>query len=137
MRRVEVSRLVAAAPSAVERALDPARVVEYEGTFRVVDVEEASDATLVTAARGGPLRMTLRFDPREDGFYYEQEGEAGPFDRMWTRLRWEPAGEGTRLVAHSGVSLGLPLPRVTDRVAAWKRRGELRRALDRIAADLE
>ncbi|ESS06386.1 MAG: hypothetical protein A07HB70_01105 [uncultured archaeon A07HB70] len=33
------------------------------------------------------------------------------------------------------MSLGLPLAGLTDRVAAWKRRGELERALDRIADD--
>jgi hypothetical protein len=35
------------------------------------------------------------------------------------------------------VSLGLPLAAVTDRVAAWKRRGELDRALDNLAAAVE
>jgi hypothetical protein len=38
---------------------------------------------------------------------------------------------------NSTVSAGLPLPTITDRVAAWKRRGELRRALARLAADVE
>lgn len=135
MRETEVSRFVAATPPVVERALDPARIVEYEGSFEVLDVEEADGATLVTAGGGG-LQMTLRFDSREDGLYYEQEGGAGPFEAMWTRLRWVPENEGSRVTARSGVSLGLPLAGVTDRVAAWKRRGELRRALDRLADDL-
>jgi hypothetical protein len=30
----------------------------------------------------------------------------------------------------------LPLASLTDRVAAWKRRGELERALDALAADV-
>lgn len=135
MRETEVTRFVAATPSQIERALDPASVVEYEGSFRVFDVEEIDGATLVTAGGGG-VRMTLRFDPREDGLHYEQEGDAGPFDEMWTRLWWTPEDEGSRVTARSGVSLGLPLGGLTDRVAAWKRRGELRRALDRIAEDL-
>lgn len=135
MRETEVARFVAATPSEVGRALDPASVVEYEGSFQVFDVEEDGEVTLVTAGASG-LRMTLRFEPREDGLYYEQEGEAGPFDAMWTELRWEPDDEGSRVVARSGVEIGLPLAAISDRVAAWKRRGELRRALRRIADDL-
>lgn len=135
MRETEVSRFVPVAPPVIERELDPARVVALEGSFEVFDVEARDGETLVTAGSRG-LRMTLRFEPSEDGLFYEQEGDAGPFDAMWTRLTWAPEDEGSRITARSGVSLGLPLPGLTDRVAAWKRRGELRRALSRIAEDL-
>jgi hypothetical protein len=135
MRETEASRVDPATPDELERALDPASVVEYEGSFQVLDVESDGAATLVTAGGSG-LRMTLRFESREDGLRYVQEGDAGPFDEMWTELSWEPEDEGSQLSARSGVSLGLPLAAVTDRVAAWKRRGELRRALGRVAADV-
>lgn len=135
MRETEVSRFVAATPAEIERALDPATIVEYEGSFEVFDVEDHDGEThVIVGARG--LRMTLRFESREDGVFYEQEGEAGPFDAMWTELRWEHENEGSRVSAVSGVEIGLPVSAVSDRVAAWKRRGELRRALDRIADDL-
>jgi hypothetical protein len=39
------------------------------------------------------------------------------------------------VTARSAVSLGLPVPALTDRVAAWKRRGELERLLDGLAAE--
>lgn len=134
MRETEVSRFVAATPLVVEQTLDPQTVVEYEGSFQVLDVEDVDDGTVVTA--GGPgLQMTLQFERRPDGLYYEQVGDAGPFDAMWTRLEWGHEDEGSRVTAHSGVSLGLPLSGLTDRVAAWKRRGELRRALRRLADD--
>lgn len=136
MREVEVSGFVRAAPAEVERALQPARVVEYEGSFEVLDVRSADGATVVEAGGRG-LRMELRFEDREDGIYYEQEGETGPFEEMWTQLTWTNEDEGSRVTARSGVSLRLPLPAVSDRVAAWKRRGELRRALGRLADDLE
>lgn len=136
MREVEVSQFVRAAPAEVERALEPARVVEYEGSFEVFDVRSVDDATMVEAGGRG-LRMELRFEDREDGIYYEQEGEAGPFEEMWTQLSWTNEDEGSRVTARSGVSLRLPLPAVSDRIAAWKRRGELRRALGRLADDLE
>lgn len=153
MREVEVSRFVPATPAVVERALTPAAVVEYEGSFRVLDVEERGDATIVTASARG-LTMALRFEPREDGLYYTQAGGdvrsdgdvraggdapaggAGPFEAMETRLTVAPQNEGTRVTARSSVSLGLPFPPLTDRVAAWKRRGELRRALDALAEDV-
>lgn len=136
MRETEASRFVAGTVPEIEAALTPEDVVEYEGSFDVFDIEKQAEATLVTAGARG-LRMTLRFEAREDGLYYEQVGDAGPFDEMWTQLSWSRVDEGTRVTARSAVSLGLPLAAVTDRVAAWKRRGELRRALRRLAAEAE
>jgi len=136
MREVAVDRFVGATPTEVERALSPSALVEYEGSFRVLDVEETDDGTVVTAGASG-VGVTLQFSDRPDGLYYEQLGEAGPFDAMWTEATWEPENEGSRVRARSGVSLGLPLSGMTDRVAAWKRRGELRRALENLAADVE
>lgn len=136
MREVAVDRFVAATPAEIERALTPAALVEYEGSFDVLDVETDGDATVVTAGASG-VGVTLRFEPRDGGLTYEQVGDAGPFDAMWTEVAWTPENEGSRVTAESGVSLGLPVRSVTDRVAAWKRRGELKRALRTLAADLE
>ena len=52
---------------------------------------------------------------------------------METTLTCEPENEGTRVTATSSVSLGVPPAVITDRIAAWKRRGELRRLLDALA----
>ncbi|WP_436926875.1 SRPBCC family protein [Halosimplex amylolyticum] len=136
MREVTVEDFVAATPAEVERALAPDVVVEYEGSFEVLEVDERDGATFVTAGARG-VGVSLRFERRDGGLRYEQVGDAGPFEEMWTDLSWEPENEGTRVVARSGVALGLPLSALTDRVAAWKRRGELDRALDRLATDLE
>ncbi|WP_415380319.1 SRPBCC family protein [Halosimplex sp. TS25] len=136
MREVTVEDFVAATPAEVSRALAPGVVVEYEGTFDVIEVDERDEATVVTAGARG-VGVSLRFERRDGGIRYEQVGDAGPFDEMWTDLSWNPENEGTRVVARSGVSLGLPFAVITDRVAAWKRRGELDRTLDRLATDLE
>lgn len=130
-----MSRFVRATPPAVERALTPAAMVEYEGSFAVRDVHEVDSGTIVTAGARG-LELALRFEPREAGLYYVQAGGAGPFERMETRVTVTPENEGSRVRARSSVSLGLPVP-LLDRVAAWKRRGELRRALDALAAAVE
>ena len=135
MREVEVSAFVPAPPAAVERALTPAAVVEYEGSFEVFEVEETDDGMTVTAGATG-LTMRLDFEERPEGLHYSQRGDAGPFDAMETTIAVEPEDEGSRVTARSAVSLGLPLPVVSDRVAAWKRRGELRRALDALAEDV-
>ncbi|ELZ30274.1 hypothetical protein C475_01027 [Halosimplex carlsbadense 2-9-1] len=135
MREVSVERFVDATPAEVRRALAPGVVVEYEGSFEVLEVEERDDATFVTAGARG-VGVALRFESGEDGLRYEQVGDAGPFDELWTEIDWTADHEGTRVVATSGVSLGLPLAAVTDRVAAWKRRGELDRALARLDDDL-
>lgn len=135
MREVTASRVVDAAPEELSSRLDPPAIVEAEGSFTVESVRERDGATVVVA--GGPgLQVPLRFEAREDGFYYTQEGDRGPFSHLETRLEFEPvdAGSGTRVSVRSTVSLAVPLP-FADRIAAWKRRGELERALERIDAE--
>jgi len=53
---------------------------------------------------------------------------------METWLTVAPEDEGSRVSMRSAVSLGVPLP-FADRIAAWKRAGELERALDRLASE--
>ena len=124
MREVAVDRFVAARPHKVADTLDPASVVEYEESFNVLDVDADADGseTVVTAGARG-LALSLRFEPVASGIRYEQLEDAGPLAEMWTEIGWEAENEGTRVTARSGVSLGLPLKSVTDRIAAWKRRG--------------
>lgn len=137
MRTVEVSRFVRAPAPRVERALDPVSIVEFEGSFSVFDVVDRETDTLVVAGGSG-LELSLRFVEREDGIYYEQEdGEGQPLETMETTLRFAPKDEGTMVTMESTVHMGVPPAFLTDRIAAWKRRGELRRCLDALAADVE
>ena len=135
MRRAEVSRRVPMTPKEIVHQVDPARLIELEGTFTVVDVEDASETTTVTA-KGGGMTVTFTFEETAAGYRYEQAGEAGPFDRMETTFSVEPKDEGSLVSMSSAVSLGLPLAALTDRIAAWKRRGELDRALKRLEREL-
>lgn len=135
MREVEVHRFVAATPMEVERALGPTDLIEFEGSFNVLDVEEVTEGIFVTAGAWG-VGVQLRFDDIENGLYYEQVGDSGPFEEMWTKVTWEAENDGSRVTAKSGVSLKLPPSAITDRIAAWKRRGELKRALKNLSADL-
>ncbi|MEF8807549.1 SRPBCC family protein [Natronomonas sp.] len=132
MREVTVSRFVSARPAAVHRILSPEAVVAAEGTFTVAGVEETDDGTVVTATGPG-MAIPFRFEPREDGLWYTAEGDVGPFDRMETRVTVAPEDEGSRITIRSTVSLNLPLP-FANRIAAWKRRGELQRAIETLAA---
>jgi len=136
MRTVEASRFVQATRPVIERHLDPATILEYEGTFSVLDVEETENGWLVTGSGGGVLGADFEFVATEDGYVYRQAGEAGPFDEMETELSIAARDEGVEVTLRSSVSLGVPLPLV-DRIAAWKRRGELDRALKRLATDFE
>lgn len=137
MRTVEASRFIQAHRGEVDRLLTPETVIDYEGTFTVVDVDSNDDATVVVArAGGGLIEARFRFEEREDGLTYRQDGGAGPFDAMETTVTVTPENEGVRVTMQSSVSLAPPVP-FADWVAAWKRRGELDRALSRIAADVE
>lgn len=135
MREVEVTRFVRARPEEFGRFLTPEAVVAAEGSFSVADVAETDEGTLVTATGPG-IQLPIRFETRPNGFYYTAEGETGPFDEMETWLEVEPKDEGSRLTLRSSVSLDLPLP-FSDRIAAWKRRGELERAAANLADELE
>lgn len=136
MRTVEASRFVRATLPEVERHLDPATIIDYEGTFSVVDVREADGGWVVTGRGGGLMEVEFEVEAREDGYVYRQAGDAGPFEEMETTLELARKDEGVTVTMQSSVSLGVPLP-LADRVAAWKRRGELKRALRRLAAAVE
>ncbi|KTG11669.1 polyketide cyclase [Haloprofundus marisrubri] len=136
MHEVTVSRFVRAPPRVVRRVLTPEAVIEYEGSFEVQSVEETDDGPVVVAG-SRRFQFALRFETLENGLFYEQAGDAGPFDAMETTVTVDSENEGSQVTMQSAVSLGLPLTSVTDRVAAWKRRGELKRALDALATDVE
>lgn len=136
MRTVEVTRFVRGTLPEVRRQVDPGTIIEYEGTFTVVDVTETGAGWEVTGRGGRLMEVRFEFEPREDGYVYRQAGDAGPFDEMETSLEMARQDEGVSVTMRSTVSLGVPLP-LADRVAAWKRRGELKRALTQLATDVE
>lgn len=133
MREVTRSRFVSATPAQLDQLLTPQRVVEYEGSFSVDAVEDGDGETVVTASGPG-LQFQLRFEPRAEGLYYQQAGEAGPFEAMETTVTVDRHNEGSQVTMDSRVALSLPVP-FADRIAGWKRRGELERALDTLAED--
>lgn len=136
MREVSVTRFVAETPAYLRKQLTPERIVEYEGSFEVAEVREKDEeqAVIVTATGRG-LRFDLRFEPRDGNYYYRHLGDEGPFEQMESWLLMERKDEGTVLTARSKVSLSVPLPGM-DRIAGWKRRGELKRLLETIDREL-
>lgn len=136
MREVERTRFVAAKPAELDRTLSPSALLEAEGTFTVVDTEAVDGGQRVTA-RGGGVEAVFAFESRTDGYDYRQVGDRGPFESMETTLTYAARDHGSDVTVRSAVSLGLPLAAVTDRIAAWKRRGELDRLLDGIGSATE
>lgn len=135
MRIVEVSRRIDALPDAVRDRLAPGRLIEYEGSFVVVEETETDDGWEVVA-RGSGTVVTFAFERLEDGYAWRAVGDVGPFETLESELTLSPAGTGTEVEMRSSVSVRLPLP-FADRFAAAKRRSELERALDGLAADVE
>jgi hypothetical protein len=131
MREVTVSRRIDATAVELSSRFDPPAIVEAEGSFTVDHIHDEDDATIVVASGPG-MRLPLRFEYREDALYYTQEGEQGPFDHMETWLEFDEREDGTEVAFRSSVSLAAPLP-FGDRIAAWKRKGELERALEAMA----
>jgi hypothetical protein len=131
---VEVTRFVRATSTEVERALTPVALIEYEGSFRVLDFYETDDGTVVTATGGG-MELAYTFEIESEEISYDQR--RGPLARQTTTLTYGAENNGTRLRMRSIVATGTPPKALTDRVAAWKRRGELKRALAGLAATVE
>jgi hypothetical protein len=129
MREVEVSEFVMARPPGVHRALSPEAVVAAEGTFDVAEAREDGDGGTAVVASAPGVTVLLRFSELENGLGYTADGAVGPFDHLETEVTVTPERNGSRLTMRSTVSLNLPLP-FADRIAAWKRRGELRRAVE-------
>lgn len=132
MREVERTRFVDATPPELEQSLSPSTILDAEGTFGVVGTEETDDGQRVTA-RGGGVEAVFVFQIGEGRIDYRQVGEQGPFESMETTLTYTAQDHGSEVTARSTVSLGLPVTAITDRIAAWKRRGELDRLLDELA----
>ena len=124
MREVQASRFVQTYPAVVEDVLSPDLILEAEGSFTVRDIDQSR----VTVGGYG-LELVFEFTHHENELVYEQV--EGPLDRLRTTLSYGPENEGTRLTARSEVAVGGP--GVLDRLAAWKRQGELERALAGIA----
>lgn len=153
MREVEASRFVAATPDQLQRRLTPETVIAAEGSFTVRDVHEHvgeedkesegsgesaehADGDATDVVVGGPgIEFTLRFTELENGWYYTKVGEAAPIDHLETWITVEPEDEGSRVTMRSTVAVGLSIPFI-DRIAGWKRRGEMKRALKTLAADV-
>lgn len=132
MREVERERNVPGTPAELDRLVSPVDLVEWEESFDVLDVTE-DDGEMVVTVGGTGVRLSLRFESREDGYYYEQLEDRGPFDHMETWVSVEPEDEGALVRARSAVELGPWLP-FADRVVAWKCGGELDRLLDNLDA---
>ena len=106
----------------------------HEGTFRVSTIDETEDGLIVTATATG-ISATFRFERLNSGYFYEQLGADGPFEAMETTLLYERANGATDLTMTSEVSLGVRPRTLVDWIGAWKRRGELKRALRSIAKE--
>ena len=128
MKSVEVSRHIDASPEAVASYLTPETIILLEGTFSIHSVEEEHDDVLVEAKAKG-VSATFRFEELAAGYRYEQAGEEGPFDEMETTLRYEPKGDGVTVIMTATISLGIRPRALFERIGAWKRKGEMDRAL--------
>jgi hypothetical protein len=137
MRTVEVSQEFETRPSVVGQVLDPATVIECEGSFSVLDVEDRGEDYLIVAGGSG-LQMTLRFEEDKQSVFYElEDAEGQPLETMETTISYRETDDGTAVTAVSEVSMGLRPAAITDRLAAWKRKSELERALNALADEIE
>ncbi|MFB6097345.1 MAG: SRPBCC family protein [Haloferacaceae archaeon] len=150
MQRVETSVLVDATKAEVLAALSPRAIVEHEGTFEVIEVEETEDGPLVRAlSPEQDLETALLFTELPNGYGYEQT-DAGPFEELYTSISVgiydgpvedlqgvdESDDPRAKVTMRSRFTFGGRLARVKDWFAATSREKELQRALFNLADDV-
>jgi len=134
MRTVEATVLLEVPRTEVERALSPASIVEYAGTYDVTDVTE-SDGTTVVTATGENVATTLEFRELKNGYSYTQVAGEGPFEEMHTRITVRE-NENTRVSVRSEFTFGGAFSFLKDWLGKDLRKTELQRLLTNLALDL-
>lgn len=151
MQTVEVTARLDAPRSAVEDALSPRAIVEYEGTYEVTTVEERDDGCLVVG-EAEELEISLLFTGRADGYTYEQ-ADRGPFEELETTVTVTDGDEGTdggdaadpgtagddgtaRVRMRSEFTFGGWFAPLFDRLAKRSRRDELEQAVANLAGEV-
>lgn len=86
MKIVEYTSETPYSRTAAAAALSPQSIVEYEGTYDVISVEEKTAQTIVRAA-SEQLKIVLEFEALENGYRYRQQDRHGPYKRMETTIR--------------------------------------------------
>ena len=163
MQTVEVTARLEAPRTAVEAALSPRSIVEYERTYEVREIRDAGERSgsgederkewIVIAdaeSDDSDLVTKFRIEERPDGYEYEQT-DRGPFEHLRTTVTLEENGDGgsddvdresdggareTVVTMRSRFTFGGWLAPVIDRLARRSRRDELDRAVVALAQDV-
>lgn len=149
MQTVEVTDRLDAPPSAVEDALSPRAIIEYESTYEVQSVEKHVDDWLVFV-NAPKIDTVFRFTELSAGYEYKQDDE-GPFEQFRTTVTMSEANDTSNdddveEEANRGITCitfrseftfgGLAAP-LLNRLAARSRRDELERAIIYLSEDLD
>ena len=150
MRQVDVSAHLDAPREAVHEELSPEAIVEYEGTYDVVESRDTGDGWLVTvASHDEEIEMDLAFEELPNGYAYELLGD-GPFEELYTAVTVHGgSGQGgrdgeeaeipdgqVRVTMRSEFTFGGWFSPVVDWLAAGTRENELKRALLTLGEEL-
>ncbi len=135
MRTVEATVLLEIPRAEVERALSPASIVEYAGTYDVTEVTDSGETTVVTAT-GENVATTLEFRKQKNGYSYTQIDGEGPFEEMHTRITVRENGD-TRVSVRSEFTFGGRFSFLKDWFGKDLRKTELQRLLTNLALDLD
>ena len=135
MRTVEATVLLEIPRAEVERALSPASIVEYAGTYEVTEVTDSGETTVVTAT-GENVATTLEFRKQKNGYSYTQIDGEGPFEEMHTRITVRENGD-TRVSVRSEFTFGGRFSFLKDWFGKDLRKTELQRLLTNLALDLD
>jgi hypothetical protein len=128
MKEVETTAELDAPKALVEELLTPREIIEYEGTYEVDDVGEASDGRPEVHASADNIETAFAFEELPNGYAYEQTGDE-PFDEKYTTITVYGEDGEVKVVARSEFTFGGRLSVVVDWFAADGRQSELQRTL--------
>lgn len=141
MTDVELSYTFVLPREEISDYLTPRSIIEYQGTFDVVSVEEMAEGwelTVESERMGSGSRSVLAVTETENGYVYEQI-RGGVFEKLRTEVALEDStgtnGE-TELVIRSSFSFGGLFGFLKDWFGTAPRRRELERLAFNLADDL-
>lgn len=136
MKEVETTAELDAPRDLVEELLTPRDIIEYEGTYDVEDVGEASDGRPEVHASAENIDTVFAFEELPNGVAYEQTGEE-PFEEQYTTITVYGEDGQVEVVARSEFTFGGRLSRIVDWFAADSRQSELKRTLIGLAKAID
>ncbi|WP_436348601.1 hypothetical protein [Natronorubrum sp. FCH18a] len=138
MEKVEATQSYEVPADRVREELSPRTIIEYQGTFDVISVEEIKEEWIVTTRNeevDPNIDVKFKFAETEFGYTYKQI-EEGVFDELITEIIIHREGDTTTVTVQSWFTFGGVFAYVKDWLTTAPRREEIQRLFANLAQNV-